>query len=58
LPTKLPANFARKEILDALKFDKKFESGKVRFVITPKIGSAELSDDVTIEDIREAVDQL
>ena len=58
LPTKLPANFARKEILDALKFDKKFESGKVRFVITPKIGSAQLSDDVTIEDIREAVDQL
>ncbi len=58
LPTKLPKNFAREKIFDALKFDKKFEGGKIRFVVTPKIGTAKLSRNVTTEDIREAVDEL
>src|SRR5204862_3575162 len=34
LPTRLPRNFPRKKILDAVKFDKKSERGKVRFVVT------------------------
>jgi len=55
LPTTLPKNFPRKKIFDALKFDKKFEGGKVRFVVTPKIGTAHVSGDVTMEDIREAI---
>ncbi len=58
LPTKLPDDFPRERILDALKFDKKFEAGKIRFVVTPKIGSANLSHDVTMEDIRGAVERL
>jgi 3-dehydroquinate synthase len=58
LPTRLPANFPRAKIFDALPFDKKFERGKARFVVTPAIGSARLSSDVTMEDIREAIDQL
>jgi 3-dehydroquinate synthase len=58
LPTRLPANFPRAKIFGALPFDKKFERGKVRFVVTPAIGSARLSSDVTMEDIREAIDQL
>jgi 3-dehydroquinate synthase len=58
LPTKLPANFPRRKIFDALKFDKKFEQGQIRFVVTPKIGSAKLSRDVTMDDIREAVEAL
>jgi len=58
LPTHLPPNFPREKIFEALAFDKKFESGEVRFVVTPRIGSAHLSSDVTVEDIREAVDQL
>jgi 3-dehydroquinate synthetase len=58
LPTRLPPNFPRKKIFDALKFDKKFEAGKIRFVVTPRIGVARLTDDVTSEDIREAVQQL
>jgi 3-dehydroquinate synthase len=58
LPTKLPPHFPRQEILDALKFDKKFEHQQVRFVLTPKIGSAFLSSDVSMEDIREAVEGL
>jgi len=58
LPTRLPARFSRAKIFDALPFDKKFERGKVRFVVTTEIGSARLSSDVTMEDIREAIDQL
>lgn len=58
LPTRLPPNFPREKIFAALPFDKKFERGKVRFVLIPKIGSAHLSSDVTMDDIREAVDLL
>jgi 3-dehydroquinate synthase len=58
LPTCLPKNFPRAKILDALKFDKKFEGGKVRFVVTPRIGAAYLTSDVRLADIREAVDEL
>jgi 3-dehydroquinate synthase len=58
LPTHLPSNFPREKIFEALPFDKKFESGEVRFIVTPRIGSAHLSSDVTMEDMREAVDQL
>ncbi|MFL6500587.1 MAG: 3-dehydroquinate synthase family protein, partial [Candidatus Udaeobacter sp.] len=58
LPTQLPARFPRKKILDAVKFDKKFESGKIRFVVTPRIGVAKVTDNVTLDDIREAVEAL
>jgi 3-dehydroquinate synthase len=58
LPTRLPKNFPRKKIFNALKFDKKFEGGKIRFIVTPKIGAAYVSRNVTMEDIRAAVDQL
>jgi 3-dehydroquinate synthetase len=58
LPTRLPHKFPRKKILDAVSFDKKFEGGKVRFVVTPRIGAAYLADNVTVDDIREAVQQL
>jgi 3-dehydroquinate synthase len=58
LPTRLPANFPREKILDGVQFDKKFQGGKVRFVLTPAIGSAHLSSDATMEDIRDAIDQL
>ena len=58
LPTQLPPDFPREKIFNALKFDKKFEAGKIRFVVAPKIGSARLSSDVTMEDIRDAVEEL
>jgi 3-dehydroquinate synthase len=58
LPTRLPANFPREEILNAIRFDKKFERQEVRFVMTPAIGSARLATDVTMKDIGEAVHQL
>ena len=58
LPTCLPKNFPRNKIISAVKFDKKFQSGKIRFVVTPKIGTAYLTTDVTLQDIREAVAAL
>ncbi len=58
LPTCLPKNFPRNKIVSAVKFDKKFQSGKIRFVVTPKIGTAYLSNEVTLDDIREAVSEL
>ncbi|HZR05954.1 MAG TPA: hypothetical protein VFA61_09015, partial [Candidatus Udaeobacter sp.] len=58
LPTSLPKNFPRKKILSAVKFDKKFEDRKIRFVVTPKIGAAHVATGVTLDDIREAIDQL
>ena len=58
LPTRLPKNFLRKKILEAVKFDKKFEAGKVRFIVTPQIGTAHVSRDVTMKDVREAIEGL
>ena len=58
LPTQLPKGFRREKIIEALKFDKKFEGGNVRFVLTPRIGSARLSTNVTMQDIHEAIDEL
>jgi 3-dehydroquinate synthase len=58
LPTELPRSFPRKKVLDAVKFDKKSEGRKVRFVVTPSIGAAYVANNVTFDDIREAVEQL
>lgn len=58
LPTSLPKNFPREKIFHALKFDKKFEGGKLRVIVTPRIGAAYLTSDVTLDDIHEAVAAL
>lgn len=58
LPTRLAANFPREKILEALPRDKKFEAGRIGFVVTPTIGSARLATDVTMEDIRTAINAL
>lgn len=58
LPTRLPAGISRMEIPDAARRDKKFEDGRIRFVVTPKLGSAHISHDVTMEDIAEAIAKL
>ena len=58
LPVRLPANFPREKIIEAIQFDKKFERGAVRFVVTPAIGSARVATDVTMEDIARAIQKL
>jgi 3-dehydroquinate synthase len=58
LPTSLPGGFDRDKIMRTVAADKKFEQGQVRFVVSPSIGSAHLSSDVTLDEIEEAVAQL
>ena len=58
LPTKLPGDFSRDKIFEAIRFDKKFMGGEVRFVVTPSIGSARLTSDVTMDDITAAIQKL
>jgi len=58
LPTQLPAEVDCEKIIDAIAHDKKFLAGKIRFVVTPKIGEARVSSDVTMDDIRDAIDNL
>ena len=58
LPTHLPKIISREKIMETIQHDKKFEGGQVRFVVTPRIGSAHVTKDVTMDDIRAAVAQL
>jgi 3-dehydroquinate synthase len=58
LPTRLPPKLDRNKIIEAIRHDKKFTSGEVRFVVTPRIGEARLSRAVTMNDIQDAVAQL
>jgi 3-dehydroquinate synthase len=58
LPTQLPPEVDREKIIGAIAHDKKFLAGKILFVVTPKIGEAHVSTDVTADDIREAIDDL
>ena len=58
LPTSLPADIARDQILPAICSDKKFERGEVRFVVTSALGSARLTSDVTMDDIAAAIELL
>jgi 3-dehydroquinate synthase len=58
LPTRLPSGFPKEKILEAIRFDKKFAQGQVRFVVVPAIGSARLATDVTMQDIESAIAAL
>ncbi len=58
LPAHLPASIPTGAVLKAMRTDKKFASGKIRFVLAPRIGEAFVSEDVSEEDIRRTVDGL
>ena len=58
LPLTLPAHLDTDALLAAAAKDKKFNSGKIRFVVVPHLGAAFVSDDVTAQDLREAIDSL
>src|SRR3984893_1039138 len=44
LPTRLPERLSRGQILEKVFTDKKFVNGKIRFVVSPKLGSAFLAE--------------
>jgi len=58
LPVRLPEEISKEEILEALKADKKFEEGAIRFVLCPRLGEAFVSKDVTWREIVGAVEGL
>lgn len=58
LPTRLPVEISTESILAAMQTDKKFAQGAIRFVLCPKIGSAFVSKDVTVEEIRDTITKL
>jgi 3-dehydroquinate synthase len=58
LPTHLPGNLPREKIAEALRFDKKFQRGQIKFVVTPSIGSARVTTDVTLADLEQAIARL
>ncbi|MGA3169673.1 MAG: 3-dehydroquinate synthase [Chthoniobacteraceae bacterium] len=55
LPVRLPEGIGDEAILCALKADKKFEEGAIRFVLCPRLGEAFVSKDVTLEEVTGAI---
>lgn len=58
LPTRLPEDLGTEAVMSALRTDKKFAGGEVRFVLTRGIGTAFVSKDVTLAEIRDAIERL
>lgn len=58
LPLQLPADIGTETILAALRKDKKFRAGAVRFVLLRNPGDAFISEDVSEADIASAIDAL
>jgi 3-dehydroquinate synthase len=58
LPTVLSANFSTETILEKVFADKKFVHGAVRFVLTPALGTAFVSDKITRGDLATAIEVL
>ena len=61
VPFNLPISISTEkteDIFNALKFDKKNTSGKLRMVLLKKIGKAFVCDDVDKALVREAIDEL
>ena len=58
LPLRLPEDISTESLMAALRLDKKFAQGEVRFVLCPRLGEAFVSKEVTLEEIRAAVEGL
>ena len=58
LPTTIPALLGTEALLGALGRDKKFDRGAIRFVLTSSLGSACVSNQVTLDDVTTAIDRL
>jgi 3-dehydroquinate synthase len=58
LPQTLPASISTDQILAALRKDKKFHAGAIRFVLLRNLGDAFVSDAITAVDIEHAIEAL
>ena len=58
LPVQLSASFETEELLRIARMDKKFEHGKIRFVLLSALGSAHVSNEVTEDHLREVIAEI
>lgn len=58
LPLRLDDAISPDAVMAALRTDKKFSQGEVRFVLVPKLGEAFVSKEITLDEIRAEVDAL
>jgi len=58
LPLNMPPSLETDALLAAAAKDKKFSGGKIRFVVVPDLGKATVSEDVTAEDLRAAIEEI
>lgn len=58
LPLTLPPDLSTDSIMEALAKDKKFAQGQVRFILCPKLGEAFVSEDISMAEIRNAIEGL
>lgn len=58
LPVSISESLTTKSLLAALGRDKKFDRGAIRFVLTEQLGTAFLSNEVTLADITGAIERL
>lgn len=58
LPQNLPADISTESVLAALRKDKKFHAGAIRFVLLCNLGEAFVSDAVSALDIERAIEAL
>ncbi|MCH2063727.1 MAG: 3-dehydroquinate synthase [Roseibacillus sp.] len=58
LPLMLDLDISTEAVMDALARDKKFTSGQIRFVLLKRLGEAFVSDEITREDLLEAIELL
>jgi 3-dehydroquinate synthase len=58
LPCKLPGALSTESLLAALARDKKFDRGAIRFVLTQELGTAFVSNEVTLANVTEAIERL
>jgi 3-dehydroquinate synthase len=52
LPMRLPEGITIDRVLETMFTDKKFVNGRIRFVVSPELGQATLSENVTIDDLK------
>ncbi len=58
LPVTLPEDIPTDALMQAIQRDKKFQNGAIRFVLCERLGSAFVSEDVTADEIRDAIESL
>lgn len=58
LPIRMPADLATDALLAAMRRDKKFEAGSIRFILTRGLGTAYVAEDVTEAEIARSIDAI